>query len=470
MFRERVIPIDSIPKGANIVLFGAGKIGQLFWKQNQLIDWCHISLVVDTNYHTVENFPTEVGNPEEIFKLEDIDYVLIAVLSKTSRKEIRKILQEGGIPAEKIIEELDCYFENDNIERTIIYNNAEVNSQEEILKIGLDFRGLMGDCIIFLKFYQELVQIAPKSEIDVFNSNIKVLESIMYGQKNQGCIKEKLPPRKEYQQYDVIVQLLFEPFLLWINFDKVQNVCPELARRMILLSEYQKNDYAYSPVSQYSKRIIVDRARLQKRNRYTLMRVANAFEIKDQYVDFYINPEYEEEYRNLELNKPYITFNYGANTGGHADCCQIKMWPYEYHISLNKMLKKRFPNVEIIQLGAADVKRIPYSDRYILGRHLDVAKQVLQNAVCHFDCEGGLVHMATQLGTKCFVVFGPTPVWFFGYDRNENIAPKFCGECKGLVKDWYTRCFLYDKPECMYSITPKYVFALIKKYLEGKGF
>jgi ADP-heptose:LPS heptosyltransferase len=51
----------------------------------------------------------------------------------------------------------------------------------------------------------------------------------------------------------------------------------------------------------------------------------------------------------------------------------------------------------------------------------------------HIDDEGGLVHMATALGTKCAVLFGPTPVGIFGYEQNINICADTCKECFGIV-------------------------------------
>ena len=145
------------------------------------------------------------------------------------------------------------------------------------------------------------------------------------------------------------------------------------------------------------------------------------------------------------------------------------MWPFDYHVKLNEMLKKAFPNIEVIQIGSKTVKRVPGADRYILGENLETTKIILSNALLHFDCEGGLVHMASQLGTKCFVVFGPTPAWFLGYDNNTNILPLVCGECKSTHCDWFTECFKYSKPECMYSITPEQVFESISDYIANSS-
>jgi len=261
----------------------------------------------------------------------------------------------------------------------------------------------------------------------------------------------------------------FEPSLLSCNFDRVESISPRLAERLHILYEYQKSDFVDLPIGAYMNRVRLERARFMGGNRYTLYGCSGAFDMKSQYVDFFIDEEYEEDYKSLGLSKSYITYNFGASDPLKNGKVQTKMWPYEYHEKLNRIFKERFPEIELVQIGGKDVTCVPGADRYIIGQNLEVAKYVLKNSLCHIDCEGGLVHMATQLGTKCVVMFGPTPVWFFGYDRNINLAPIVCGECKGLVKDWYTRCLKYDRPECMYSITPERVLGAVCTCIKGSS-
>lgn len=464
---DLIFPFRRVARNSKVVLFGAGKRGSIFWRQNENVRWCDICLVVDSNHLKKKDFPVQVSAPEDIYKLTQFDYIIITALSDKARNEIYNSLRSNGIPSNKIIEGEDYYYEGGNFE-TIIYTQQETNKDDTILKIGLEFmNGGIGDYVILLKFYQELVKLAPESEIDLLSYfsfiSKSIVESIMYRQKNIRNIKSGLLMKDEYSQYDVVIHLDFEPRLLWMDYTKVIKFSLQLAKKMEQLYEYQKKENVDFIVDN-TRRIIMDKSKMCGWNRYTVMGVNHTFEISDQYSRLYINNEFESEYKNLKLNIPYITFNYGANNKCENKH-QTKEWPFQYHAKLNKMLKERFPDIEIIQVGGNYVEKVPGADRYILGMHLDVVKQILKNAILHFDSEGGLVHLATQLGTKCFVVFGPTPVWFFGYDRNVNIEPKSCGECMGLTKEWQTKCYLYDKPECMYSILPEYVFQLLESYL-----
>ena len=64
-----------------------------------------------------------------------------------------------------------------------------------------------------------------------------------------------------------------------------------------------------------------------------------------------------------------------------------------------------------------------------MGESLELVKYVLKGSLLHIDCDSGLVHLATQLGTKCVVLFGQTSVWYFGYEQNINIVSKVCNSC-----------------------------------------
>ena len=94
---------------------------------------------------------------------------------------------------------------------------------------------------------------------------------------------------------------------------------------------------------------------------------------------------------------------------------------------------------------------------------------VLKNTLFHLDIEGGLVHIATQLGTKCIVLFGPTVKEYYGYEENINISVGTCHNCWGLYTD-VNRCARgMAEPECMYSIQPELVMGYVDEYLGGSG-
>ena len=97
---------------------------------------------------------------------------------------------------------------------------------------------------------------------------------------------------------------------------------------------------------------------------------------------------------------------------------------------------------------------------------MELVAYTLKKSLLHIDIEGGLVHLATQMRTKCIVLFGPTQEEYFGYEENINIKAGSCHDCYGMYLD-QSKCARHmEKPECMYSITPEMVMKSVREHLE----
>lgn len=463
MSEKRVFPMKKIQKGTKVILYGAGNNGRELYEQNRILKWCRIVAVVDREYKQINDFPLKVETPEILKDKRKYDYILVSLVNHTVRMQIFNDLVKLGIPADKIIIDTDAFLiidhDNDIMER------REEGCCDSHLVIGFYPGGVMGDNIISLRLYQELSRLAPDAVMDVFTTFSGFPAHVFYGQKNMRRIISRSPGTEDRWHYDLIIQSHFEPSIIYCNLFRVEKLAPELADRIKRLYVYQTTDFFICSPAQYMNRIQWDRAKFMGYTCYTLLGANGAFDINDCQVDLFIDESYEDKYCALGLSERYITFSYGVSDPLKNGKQQTKLWPEEYYVKLNYLIKEKFPYIEIVQIDAGDVKRIYGADRYIMGENLEIAKYVLKNAFCHIDCEGGLVHMATQLGTKCFVVFGPTPVNFFGYKCNVNFAPKVCGECCGLTRDWYTRCYRYDDSRCMRSTKPKEVFEEISKFV-----
>lgn len=463
--RKAFFPIDLIEHESNVILYGAGNNARKLFGINEQISWCNIIAAVDVNAMQINGFPVPVYQPETKDLYDKCDFVLITILNKNYRREAEDYLIKYGVPKSKIISDIDVTFGRDYTAPVVFHREVE---EKEKLSIGIWPKGTIGDHVIFLKFYQEIVRLAPYAKITILDEFIGFPESILYGQDNLAEIRKIDMDWNYGKEFDLVLYIRFEPVILFVDFERIKRNAPKLYDSMTDLYEYQMKYHVDLSVYQYENRILLDRAKFLNLNHYTLFNISGAFEgIKDQHVDLHIDERFKKEYEELNLNKNYMTYNYGSGKALGKNVPQVKQWPYEYHEEFNKLFKEKFPDIELIQLGGSDVVKIPGADRYILGKPLDVVKYILKGSLCHFDCEGGLVHIASQLETKCFVVFGPTPSWFLGYQNNENIEPKICGGCKGLIEDWYIRCLKYDRPECMYSIKPTDVMERIESYLKS---
>lgn len=88
-----IFPFGEIPKGSQIAIWGAGKVGQAFYRQVQNTGFCEIVCVVDEyadKYNQDENTWKglyKVSVPEKLKDFE-IDYIIIAVKREKIAKDI----------------------------------------------------------------------------------------------------------------------------------------------------------------------------------------------------------------------------------------------------------------------------------------------------------------------------------------------------------------------------------------------
>jgi len=171
---------------------------------------------------------------------------------------------------------------------------------------------------------------------------------------------------------------------------------------------------------------------------------------------------------NIE-NKDYITVNYGSDAELSGNAQQTKLWPFYHHEKFVKLFKNKHPEILVVQIGISDKYRMAEADIYAFNLKLEEVKIILKYSNAHIDCEGGLVHLSTQLSTKCVVCFGPTPSYFYGYPQNKNIVPPGCTDCMSIFEDWYTVCYRNDDNEhCMTNILPEQVLESVSEILTSR--
>lgn len=458
-----IFPFDIIPQGAQIAIYGAGANAKSYMRQIALNNWCKVLTVVDSNYSLIQDFPQPVYPPDVLLD-NTFDYILLSMSDYRVKKQIKERLLKMGISAQQIIAVSDTFAYRDEYENVQILPDDGSNE----ICVGFCVGEPIGDQIIFAKFYQTIMEMVGDGVADIFCDNKEITEAIFYGQPHLRNVISYYPTFQDTIKYDFFFFSAFLPRLKSYRPEKIKRLLPQLFPKIERIYSYQTN---YSPgnnISVFVSRIMIDRAKFNGKNRYTLQDCNGVLEISDKKVKMTCNPKYKNSFEALDVIGPFVTFSYGASDVMKDGRPQTKIWPAEYYEILLGLIRKNFPMLKIFQVGGKDTKKIKGADKHLLGLSLEIVKYVLKDSLLHIDCESGLPHLATQLGTKCVVMFGPTPIWFFGYEENINIPPQICGECKGLVKDWYVKCIKYDRPECMYSITPEYVFSFISKFLISK--
>ena len=95
-----LFPFEMIPQNANIILYGAGNVGQAFYKQIEKSGYCKISAWVDRDYMKLRG---GVQPPDIIEDNGMFDYVVIAIVNAKIAEQIRDYLLDKGVSKEKIV-------------------------------------------------------------------------------------------------------------------------------------------------------------------------------------------------------------------------------------------------------------------------------------------------------------------------------------------------------------------------------
>ena len=170
--------------------------------------------------------------------------------------------------------------------------------------------------------------------------------------------------------------------------------------------------------------------------------------------------------------KDYITVHdgYDVNNMHAVKDRSTKQWRMEHWNRVMEMIKADYPQYEIIQLGTKTARPIAGVDKNWTNQTtIKEAFDILAHSRLHIDTDSGLVHAATAMSVPCVVLFGPTPISFYGHPENINLqATASCpGNCFHVTQNWMDRCPVdYPTPQCMDDITPERVMSAVRAVLE----
>ncbi len=190
-------------------------------------------------------------------------------------------------------------------------------------------------------------------------------------------------------------------------------------------------------------------------NKLGLVGVTSSLPIQsDSEVDFFI-PDWFPEILPELSGIAFATIHHGSDKKmAAAGGVQTKNLPTRTWNEIAASIAAS--GLKVVQLGEAHETLVDGVDIDLRGKtSLIETAFVLKMASVHVDTEGGLVHLARAMNTRSVVAFGPTPVGFFGYPQNDNIAPPICGNCWWTSNRWATQCPRdLPEPECMSTHSP----------------
>ena len=468
-----LFPYEKIPKGTRILIYGAGDVGQAYLRQMKMTGYAEVVGMVDKAWERYPKMIVPLYPPEKVMELS-FDFIVLAFKIKNFAEDVRSVLVHMGVPAGKIL-----YEGARNPAGSVLVPAESVGQkdgwrvryafEEPGLSIALKYGPGLGDAIIRKKVFEAIARLAPTAKIDIYAPNASKMMPLIY--RNEPCFHAAIDDGgavyvDNHEKYGLSMSIFYMVQLDHVKYAVLQENSPALADAARKIEAANKA-YKLSiyPITQ--NWIHFGRAMYRGWNCYTLYNYTGALDIQGQNIAIPLDSAAEAEFRKLGLGR-YITVNFGNGVSSKGNQQLVsKQWPKEYFERYLEGMHQRFPGLTIVQIGDRNALELVGADRRILGQSLEVAKYVLKHSLLHLDIEGGLMHLATQLGTKCIALYGPTQVELFSYPQNINIVAETCRGCYTLYENSYACARGLDRPECMYSITPERVLAAAENYLEG---
>lgn len=457
-FMEYIFPFEKVSKNSRIVIWGIGCLGKKYVEQIQATEFCKIIAIVDSKFEQYEGILINghiIQNPRLCSQFE-FDYIVIAIDSENVTNEIVKTICDMGINEEKIVTAFGRYLKNLEISEDTSLDAADANERIRIKIINQDGIGDALFDLYLIKAFRELYK--DKISIDFVSKYEMLFETET--ELEAYSFEAELPDIK----YDLV---LVDNRIMTVRFwkeNRLKDISNKIWAYCVLnkkvISEVFSNRFFRGQVNLYSKTI--------NKKRYEQSDLAGVFAYSETYLQVSEKDTMEILSRFDLEGRNYITVNRGE---GHRNSNSPKLWPKKNYDLLVQMIKERFPNYLIVQLGSdEEYGTFEGIDINLCGKTtLRDIKYVIKGASLHIDNEGGLVHLRHMLGGKSVVLFGPTEIETFGYVDNINIRVCNCKEaCSNYSQNWFNGCILSNGiKSCMDNISVDMVFDRVKDYLQS---
>lgn len=468
---QYLFPFEKVPQGSKILIYGAGDVGIEYLKQMLVTNYATVKAIIDKRADVLPKMIVPCYTIAYVKEL-NFDYVVLAFKQGNFATDVTNQLCFMGIKREKIIYqtpriEHEIYIEADgdtlNIGvHTLAYKKAPISIA---IKLGPG----LGDAVIRKRLIIEIIKMAPEARIDIYVPGKLFVESFYSDVTQINEIIEDAGGlyQAHHKEYSLSMAIFFMIQVNHIEYDIIKNINLEFAEAM-KQHIYNHNKYGLQLFPATQNSIHFMRAAYKGWNCYSLYNYTGVFHIADSKVNIPLKSEYGIKFSNSTLSDiQYITFNYGNGVSGKNRKDTVsKQWPKEYFMRFVDLFKNKYSSIKVVQVGDMSTEKIPHADEYILGENIEYVKYVLKNSIMHIDIEGGLMHLATQIGTKCVCLLGITQANLFAYPQNINIVSEKCSGCYCLYDDTYECAKGLDVPLCMKSITPEMVMNRIINYMD----
>lgn len=339
------------------------------------------------------------------------------------------------------------------------------NLDSSKLNICIKFSGGLGDLLINYNYVHRLIKIYKTPMVRFYLcGSPHILNFLIKDDINIEKIYADIDVHEDTKAFDIFIKLVRFPQIKYARKRKVYEHSERLLNYILLAERFMIQHPRFFESGRTCDGQVNMLAKIYDKNRVQTPDILNILKIRD--IEFEIPfPVNRDLYRDYGISSSsYITIHRGNDTKNTSNC--VKLWPRGYYSILTKLLKKEYPQYQIVQLGVSkercpDIENV---DVNLVGQTtLDDVAFLLKHSALHIDCEGGFAHLRHAIkGGRTVVLFGPTDISYYGYQENINLRSGVCPGCEWVREKWLESCTKGMKnPACMYSITPEYVLQKI---------
>lgn len=463
---EYLFPFEKIPRGKKILIYGAGDVGLEYLQQILMTQYCNVIGFVDRRWESCPEMVVAIYAPKDIVSL-DYDYIVIAMKTSIHINDIMSMLIKEGIDRSKIIYQSTRHLKKMYVDSSSAsVSNSSFAFFDTPVSIALKFGNGLGDCIIQKPLVEQLINLIPKCRIDIYTPMVKNIRSIYSDMPNIANVINDagLLYVKNCKKYMLALEVFYLLKIYNFNYEVAKNYSPKVAAILNLLKD-RCTSYDLDAFPATRARVHLERVLYNGGDIYSLYNYTGVFHGKNERVNIPLTLNGKNEFLKLKLDK-YITIHTGSGVAkkNHEEF-DARQWPQAYYQEFVEKFKERYPDVAIVQIGDQNTKKLLNVDKYVFDKSIEIVKYVLKNTIFHLSTEGGLMHLATQLGAKCVTIFGQTQVKLLGYKQNINILTSGCNGCASLYDNPFACARGLEKPKCMYDIKANLVMEKVEKYM-----
>jgi predicted dehydrogenase len=163
-----LFPFGKIERNSNVVIYGAGLVGQNFYRQIETTGYCKLAFFVDRNYDKISIGGAELKDLDALKNTANYDYIVIGILDDSVKYAVQEQLLSMGIPSNKIIvpvnNELNWELRGLSPKNENVLYSSQIERDEKKIRWGIIGTGFIA------KLFAKGLMYAPGAELFAVSS------------------------------------------------------------------------------------------------------------------------------------------------------------------------------------------------------------------------------------------------------------------------------------------------------------